>query len=120
MDALIDRFAGPLGVGLLAALVAWVATEVARRWVVVTDWPSRRVRNAALRTLAVIVGAAAGAALGGALEDVGGWPWGTLAGVAGGGTCTLVIAWLRRRARGDAIAAMPEGHDDGRHAGGAP
>lgn len=120
MEALIDRFGAPVAVLLLSSLVAWSVTEAYSRWIVVTDWPSRRMRNALLRTISVVVGAMAGHALGRALPEVGGWPWGTLAGAAGGGTTTIWIAWLRARTRREGASRLPAGHDDGRHSGGAP
>jgi len=94
-------------VAVLAALVAWALVEVARRWLLVLHRLRPRVRDAVLRTLALIVGGLAGASLGAAVPTVGGWPWGALAGVAGGGLCTVIVATVRARIRrlaGDPVA----------------
>jgi len=115
-----------LAVLALSALVTWVLVGVAASAADRFGWPTARNRDWTLRVLAGVVGALAGAALGDASPAVGALPWGTLVGLVGGGGSTTWVALGRRaiEARIDAaagLAALPLGHDDGRHdAGGAP
>ena len=73
----------------LAGLAAGALVEVVRRWLWVAQRPSARVRDAGLQTLSVVLGGLAGAVVG----DV-------LAGLAGGGLATSLVAgahgWARR------------------------
>jgi len=97
-----------LAVAVQAALVAYVLVELARRLMRAGEWPSERWADVMLRSFALLVGAVAGALLGGASPDVGPWPVGTLLGVIAGGLCTWAVAlgkrWLARK-----VAAGPGG-----------
>lgn len=82
-----------IAVVVVAALVAAALVWVARGWTP-TSW---RWRDAALRTLSVVIGGWAGLLLGGVVEGVGGWPWGAALGAGGGLLATAIVAAVRSR-----------------------
>lgn len=73
---------------LVSGLAAAGIVEAVRRWLWLAQRPSAKVRDAGLRTLAIAVGAGAGAVLGG-----------VMLGLAGGGLSTAIAAAVKSALR---------------------
>ena len=86
----------------VCGLAAGAIVEVLKRWLWVAQRPSARVRDAGLVTLAVTLGAVAGVVAG----DV-------LAGLAGGGLSSALVAGGKRWARRAGWAGVESGGGPG-------
>ena len=86
----MDAYSPHIALAVVAALVAYGLTWVARGWV-----PPGRRRDAVLRSVSVGVGLVAGWSLGLTSEAVDGWGWAL--GVGGGALATAIVAAAKRR-----------------------
>jgi hypothetical protein len=88
--------------GGITAPVVWGCVEVAKSFAkgrkeAADDWTKPWWWNGSLRLGSLILGGGIGTALYGALNDVAGWPWGTMIGIGSGALCTTIVMVVRTK-----------------------